>query len=462
MPSTKHPLYAGLQALMIKNVPRYGNKLFYSLGFLSMVAFLVLVVSGTIMAVFGPTWWLTTGWGTYVRSMHLWATQAFVIFILLHLLVVFFTSGFRKPRRLTWVLGVLMLVVVLCETEFGYVLRGDYSSQWRSLQGADFYNGTGLGVLVNPLNYGQIFGIHVVVIPLALLGLLFLHYLLVRILGIAKPYRSGTPAPAVPANHTLLFARGGVAAVVILVLAFVFPSPYIAPVTIQTVARQDPNLMGKTLVAELDGSSDTATYLDNIDPYTFSTRKIFIETPYEQYRLLQPNRPDALSLLEAEPETLQSQQIKAASDYFGQDNPNASAQPKSPAMSVVNDLITMAQAGLYAPVAPASAVSAASDASTATERFLSDTGVLEDKATVLGITTDQYGMVREEQGRAPGAWWLVPIGVLNHTVLANDDNGDRDGAIILGSLMLTLLAFPFIPYVNQLPDKLRVYKIIWR
>jgi len=165
-----------------------------------------------------------------------------VLFVILHLLIVFFTSGFRKPRRLTWVLGVLMMFVVLAETEFGYILRGDFSSQWRGLQGADFYNGTGAGGWINPLNYGQAYGIHIATIPLALLGLVGLHYLLVRVLGIAEPYRKDIVAPTVKANHTLLFVRAGVLLVVILGLAVVLPSPYLSPVTIQTIAKEDPNL----------------------------------------------------------------------------------------------------------------------------------------------------------------------------------------------------------------------------
>jgi hypothetical protein len=123
----------------------------------------------------------------------------------------------------------------------------------------------------------------------------------------------------------------------------------------------------------------------------------------------------------------------------------------------------MAQGGLYEP-----SLSAANDAATSGNsttyvlRFLSDSGVLEDKASSLNLTTGQYGMLREEGGHAPGAWWLAPIGVLNHTVLSNDDNGDRDAGIIFGSFFLLLLAFPFIPILNQLPDKLKVYKLIWR
>src|SRR5690348_11441325 len=104
--AAKHPLGKGIEAIMLDKVPSYGNKIFYSLGFLSMTAFLVLIASGVTMSLFGPGWWLTNPFGVYARSVHLWATQAFVLFILLHLLVVFLTSGFKKPRRLTWMLGV--------------------------------------------------------------------------------------------------------------------------------------------------------------------------------------------------------------------------------------------------------------------------------------------------------------------------------------------------------------------
>ena len=458
----KHPLAKALNDLMIKDVPSYGNKLFYSLGFLSMISFLVLIVTGVIMTFYGPNWWLTNSFGGYMRSVHLWATQAFVIFIMLHMLVVFFTSGFKKPRRLTWVIGVLMLFVVLAETEFGYVLRGDYSSQWRRLQGADFYNGSGLGRFLNPINDKQIYGIHVVVIPLTILALLFLHYLLVKVLGIAKPHRKDVSVKTVPANHKLLFMRGGVVTGLILILAVFLPSPYIKPASIQFIANSDPALLDKTLVAEFDGSSDTATYVDNISPYTYSTRAVYIDSPYEQYTRSQVSQPDAMKQFNAEPQNVKKQQLKDASDFFGHDGADVTQAPRSPVTTIVKSLTAMAQVGLYEPALNANdSISKFADGSTYSTRFLSDTGVLEDQATALNITTDQYGMIREEKGRTPGAWWLVPIGVLNHSVLKNDDNGDRDAAIIFGSLLLTMLAFPFIPYVNQLPDKLKVYKLIW-
>jgi len=457
--SSKQPLLNALRQTMIADVPAYANKFFYSLGFLSMICFVVLIVTGVVMVAFGPDWWLTSGVGQYFRSIHLWATQAFVLFIILHLLIVFFSSGFKKPRRLTWVIGVLMFIFVMAEAEFGYVLRGDFSAQWRSLQGADLYNGTGIGAWLNNLNYRQIYGIHVVAVPAIILGLLFLHYLLIRFLGIAKPHKADVHVPTVKANHTVLFARGGVLVILILVLAVVFPSPFLKPTTIQEVASSDPKLAAQTLIKEFDHSSDTATYLDNIDPYKYDTRAIYVEQPYSQLSTLL-HAPNQFKKYNSEPSILQAAQLKTAQDYFNNSYPNK-AYTSNPLEQVVVSLVSMASAGLYQP--SLNSASPSGDQTSYTIRFLGDTGVLDDHAQALGITTDQYGMLREEKGHIPpGAWWLAPIGLLDHTVLAHDDNGDRDGAIILGLFLLLLVAFPYIPGLNRLPEWLKVYKLIWR
>ena len=456
-------LKQALKDLMIKDAPAYANKFFYSLGFLSAISFVMLIISGTIMSVMGQNWWLTSGVGKYLRSVHMWSTQAFVLFILLHMLIVFFTSGFKRPRRLTWVLGVLMFLFVMIESEFGYVLRGDFSSQWRGLQGADFYNGNGLGYWINALNYKQIYGIHIVAIPLVIIGLLMLHYLLVRVLGIAKPYRPDVSAKVVPANHLLLFARGGGLVAMILILAALIPSPYLKSVSIQGIAKQSPNIVATTLVKEFDGSSDTAGYIDNIAPYTFSTRDVYIYAPYAQVQQAnQSAAKDQIAIFQHESTSVQTEQLKSATTFFDKWDGKTPTRNTNPVILAVVTLVDMAKAGLYEPALTAANDAVSAGSSTYVLRFLSDSAVLEDKATGISLTTEQYGMLREEGGHAPGAWWLAPIGVLNHTVLASDANGDRDASIIFGSSFLLLLAFPFIPILNQLPDKLKVYKLIWR
>lgn len=456
-------LKKSLQPLAIQEGPSYINKIFYSLGFLTMVAFVLLIVSGVIMAIFGPDWWLTNGAGKYLRSVHLWSTQAFVVFMILHLTIVFLTSAFKPPRRLTWILGVLMLLFVMLESEFGFVLRGDFSSQWRSLQGADFYNGSGLGYWINSLNYKQIYGIHIVAIPLLILGLLFLHYLLVRVLGIARPYRKEITVKTVKANHYVLFARGGVVAIVILVLAYILPSPFLKPTTISGIAQSDPTLVAQTLVKEFSASSDTATYKDNIAPYTYSTRGVYVETPYGQLMQINNAAVNELAVFNQLSQAEQSKQLASAASFYENWDGTSKLPENNPAIIIVGSLVVMAKSGLYeSSINAANANNRPSDSSTYVLRFLADTGVLETRALGLNMTTDQYGMLHEETSGAPGAWWLAPIGLLNHTVLKGDANGDRDAALLFGSFFLVMIAFPYIPVVNQIPDKLKAYKFIWR
>jgi len=445
---------------MIRDVPSYANRFAYSLGFLSAISFLLLVITGIIMAAAGPHWWIASPLGQYLRSFHLWATQAFVVFILLHLTIVLLTSGYKGARKFTWVLGVFMFLFALAEAEFGYVLRGDFSSQYRSLQGADLYNGSGIGWVLNNLNTGQVMGIHIAVLPLTLIALILAHYFLVRVLGIGKPSPSADAYPVVKANHALLFWRGGTVVALVALLAVVFPSPYLSPLTISKIAKDDPTLISQTLVKEFDGSSDTATYVNNIAPYTFNSQSVFIQTPYNQLKATQ-STPNQLTLFQAEPAELQKTQLEAATAFYASD-PVSKVLPKGNyAIAVVDSLTNMAQSGLYE--AALRDNNGTGYQTTYVVRFLADTGIPDETATSLRMTTDQYGMVREEANSpTPGAWWLAPIGLLNHTVLAKDeDNGDRDGAIIIGTSLLLLLAFPFIPFVNRLPELLRIYKLIW-
>jgi Cytochrome b(N-terminal)/b6/petB len=461
MASTQKPasLPKILGSLMIQEVPSYGNKIYHSLGFLSMTSFLILFISGLVLVLYGQAWWLTTRAGLYFRSIHLWAVQAFILFICLHLLIVFLTSGYKPPRRLTWVIGALMMFLVLMEAELGYGLRGDFSSQWRVLQAADLYNGSGLGRLINNLNYGQIYGIHVVLIPLTILGLLFLHYLLVKVHGITMPYKPEVKIRTVKVNHRLLFLRGAVLAAVILILAKILPSPFIMPTSIQDVAKDDPSLVAATVVKELSHTSDTATYLDNIDPYTYDTAQVYIIKPYQQLVQTQSSI-DALAAYQNQNQTTEQNELQGAEDYFS-NNGQLNSNDQNPVIAISSALTTMAQSGLYE-AALQKQISQGDDRTYVT-RFLSDTGVMDAKAQDLKMTTDQYGMLREEKGvLPPGAWWLAPLGLLDHTILANDVNQDRDGAEILGLLVLLLIAFPYIPYLNRLPEKIGLDKFIWK
>lgn len=219
--------------------------------------------------------------------------------------------------------------------------------------------------------------------------------------------------------------------------------------------------MATTLLREIDHSSDTATYMDNIDPYRFDTRQVYVERPYMQYFAMQQESVNMLASFKNEDTQTQDDNLKTAKNYFDT-NGQLTTLPniQNPVIPMISSLVRMGQSGLYEASLQHEIDTGYNP--TYVLRFLSDTGVLEDKATNLKITTEQYGMLREEKGFTPGAWWLAPLGLLDNTLLQNDDNQDRDGAEILGIFMLLFIAFPYIPFLNQLPDKLGLYRFIWK
>jgi ubiquinol-cytochrome c reductase cytochrome b subunit len=66
--------------------------------------------------------------GLLIRQTHHWAANVFIAAIVLHLLRIFFTGAYRKPRELTYWLGLTMLTLALLEAYIGYSLVDDLMS----------------------------------------------------------------------------------------------------------------------------------------------------------------------------------------------------------------------------------------------------------------------------------------------------------------------------------------------
>ena len=66
--------------------------------------------------------------GLLIRQTHHWAANVFVAAIVVHLLRIFFTGAFRKPRDLTYYIGLTMLGLALVEGYAGYSLVDDLLS----------------------------------------------------------------------------------------------------------------------------------------------------------------------------------------------------------------------------------------------------------------------------------------------------------------------------------------------
>ena len=140
------------------------------------------------------------------------------------------------------------------------------------------------------------------------------------------------------------------------------------------------------------------------------------------------------------------------------------ASTTNPVISMLDTLMPMAKSGLYESLLSQENPNAND---TYTLRFLDDTGALHDKAVSLNMSTAEWGMTKDETGSVfklpPGSWWLVPLGIVNSAFnLLSNPYGDRDAAIILGLIMLAFIFFPYLPYVNRLPEILHLAPFIWK
>ncbi|MEM3841557.1 MAG: cytochrome b N-terminal domain-containing protein, partial [Candidatus Micrarchaeaceae archaeon] len=357
----------------IKEVPSYGNNFFFTIGVYLLELFGILSITGIVMLIFGPYWWNLTVVGTFFRSLHLWAAEAFVTLILLHLLVQFATSSFKK-KKLVWAIGSVMLFLVFLEYAFGIGVQGGFVAQWNAKAGADLWNGMGLGYWVNPLNMAAVLGWHVAVVPILLVMLMFVHYMLVKQKGLSKPYRSDIPYSIVPANHKIMYKRMAYVFIVVLLFAILLRSPYIPPISIQQVANSTPDITAITLIQEFNYTSATATYLDTIDPYTFSTRNAFVTVPYEEYVNLTGSKNYEEELL-SEPESMQNQTLSYAAAYFNSNGSiEAGMNSSNPAIAMFSQLTHMAQTGLYQDALQGEVQNPLNE--TYEIRFITDTGAL--------------------------------------------------------------------------------------
>jgi len=176
--------------------------------------------------------------GLLIRQMHHWAANVFVVAIVLHLLRIFFTGAFRKPRELTYYIGLTMLALSLLEGYLGYSLADDLLSGMGLAIGYAValsipFVGGNLALLIwdgefpgSQDFWPRMYATHVLFLPVAIGVLIGLHLFLVasrhhtQFQGPRKTQRKVIGTPTVPGQAprslglmagvaSLLFLLGG-------------------------------------------------------------------------------------------------------------------------------------------------------------------------------------------------------------------------------------------------------------
>ncbi|MEI9907523.1 MAG: cytochrome B6 [Actinomycetota bacterium] len=186
------PLIVASMRLKLRQIPKeeFNEILNEKLKFLAyyvymikslIVADLIIVgASGVVLAIRGPSWGYSSSASRFVHSMHFWSVQLLFLLVLSHILGNIWRSDWQGRAYTMWVSGSLTYFALLFSAFTGGLIAVNHNSQWLALQSKNLANSIGIGAFFNTLNVGQMLTLHIAVFPLAILGLLGWHLILVR------------------------------------------------------------------------------------------------------------------------------------------------------------------------------------------------------------------------------------------------------------------------------------------
>ncbi len=137
-------------------------------------------------------------WGWLIRYMHSTGASFFFIVVYLHMFRAMLYGSYKKPRELIWIIGMMIFFVLMAEGFAGYLLPWGQMSYWGaqviiSLFGAipgigealvEFIRGD---YSISDITLNRFFALHVIVLPLALIALVFVHIVALHHVGSNNP-----------------------------------------------------------------------------------------------------------------------------------------------------------------------------------------------------------------------------------------------------------------------------------
>lgn len=191
-----------------KYVPPHVN-IFYCLGGITFTCFIIQVATGfamtfyyrpTVTEAFLSVQYIMNevNFGWLIRSMHRWSASMMVLMMILHVCRVYLTGGFKKPRELTWVTGVILACLTVSFGVTGYSLPWDQIGYWAVKivtgvpEAIPFVGSFLVELLRGSLSVGQFtltrfYSLHTFVLPLLTATFMLAHFLMIRKQGISGP-----------------------------------------------------------------------------------------------------------------------------------------------------------------------------------------------------------------------------------------------------------------------------------
>ncbi|DAC17846.1 MAG: cytochrome B6 [Euryarchaeota archaeon] len=187
----------------------------YCLGGISFLAFIILVITGTVLGIYyvpggegsDPTpayasmQFIMTElpFGYIIRSVHHWTTHFMVAAVFLHMCRVYFTGAYRNPRELNWLIGVALMALTIAFGYSGYLLPWDSLAFGAATIGINMALSTPLiGKQIATLMFGgsslsgatvtRMYFVHVFILPVVVTSLIIIHLFIVWVQGIAEPH----------------------------------------------------------------------------------------------------------------------------------------------------------------------------------------------------------------------------------------------------------------------------------
>ena len=146
--------------------------------------------------------------GWLLRGLHFWGASFLVVATVTHMARVFFFGSYKAPREVTWISGVVMLLVILGFALSGYLLPWDQKAYWATtvtinvakstpFVGEQIANIMRGGSELGALTLGRWYSAHAFLLPVTLVTFLAAHIALMRKHGISGPLEHDAgPGPA--------------------------------------------------------------------------------------------------------------------------------------------------------------------------------------------------------------------------------------------------------------------------